>query len=44
MLESILEEIVQEPNRILGMKKNCLKKVQDYLPKNAVAIILEKLS
>ena len=44
MLESILEEIVREPNRILNMKKNCLKKVQDYLPENAMAIILEKLS
>ena len=44
LLEGILEELLQEPNRILDLKKNCLKKVQDYLPENAMAIILEKLS
>lgn len=43
-LAGILAEIVREPQRILDMKKNCLKKAEGYLPQNVMSVLLDKLS
>ena len=43
-LEQIVEDVVLNPQRILDMKKNCLKKVAIYMPENGIEILLEHLS
>lgn len=43
-LTEILMEITADPGHIIKMKKNCLKKAEDYLPKNLMATILEELA
>ncbi len=42
-LQQIIEDVFLEPQQILDMKKNCLKKVEMYLPENGIKILLEKL-
>lgn len=43
-LTDILIEIAREPGKILDMKKNCLVKVQEYLPQNALRAFWEVFS
>lgn len=42
-LEAQLEQAAREPERILKLKENCLLKARDYIPENAVAILLENM-
>ena len=42
-LSQILIDIAEDPSTILHMKSNCLKKVQEYLPDNALQILWDVL-
>ncbi len=42
-LKAVLIEIAREPEKILQMKKNCLLKVQEYLPQNALTVLWDVL-
>ncbi len=42
-LKEILAEIPREPEKILQMKQNCLLKVQEYLPQNALTVLWKVL-
>ena len=42
-LEEKLEQAAREPERILKLKENCLAKARDYIPENAVAILLQNM-
>ena len=43
-LADIITDVVKDPYRIVDMKKNCLKKAEDFLPENVIAILLNELS
>ena len=43
-LETILVKVVKEPKLILGMKLNCLKKANEYIPKNIIKLINDEIS
>ncbi|MCM1169525.1 MAG: glycosyltransferase [Bacteroides sp.] len=43
-LESILERIVANPNMIVQLKGNCLRKAEDYLPQKALKPIFNNIS
>ena len=42
-LKEILIRIAENPCEIMGMKKHCLKKAQEYLPENALKILWDVL-
>ena len=42
-LQKIIQDSIQEPTKIHAMKKKCLAKANDYIPENAIGILLEKL-
>ena len=42
-LAEILCEVVQSPEQMIAMRENCLKKAEQFLPKNVMKILLEKL-
>ncbi|MBQ3112833.1 MAG: glycosyltransferase [Phascolarctobacterium sp.] len=44
LLTDVIKEVVKSPELLLDMKKNCLKKAVQYLPENAIGVLLEKLS
>lgn len=39
----LLEETAENPERITGLKTNCLKKAQEYLPEGTVQILLRRM-
>lgn len=43
LLSQILIDIAEDPSKILQMKSNCLKKVQEYLPDNALNVLWDVL-
>ena len=43
-LQAAIEDAIKSPNKIKEMKKNCLKKATQYLPHNAISVLLDKLS
>lgn len=43
-LGEIIESVVTEPQNIMQMKKNCLKKAEDYMPENLIKILLQEMS
>lgn len=43
-LEETIKEAIQVPAKMMEMKKHCLKKAKQYLPENAIGILLDKLS
>ncbi len=43
LLCQILIDIADEPSKILQMKSNCLKKVEEYLPDNALNVLWDVL-
>lgn len=42
-LEEIISDLVRSPQQILNMKGNCLKKAEEFLPENAMTVLLDKL-
>ena len=42
-LKEIVKYAVSNPQAILDMKKNCLKKAEGYLPENVIKILIDKL-
>lgn len=42
-LREQLELAAKDPTRVLKLKKNCLEKAQDYIPENAVAVLLTNM-
>lgn len=42
-LQDIIKNAVEHPDSLLSMKKKCLAKANDYLPKNAIGVLLKKL-
>lgn len=40
--EKILLEVAQNPNVLLNMKENCIRKAKDYIPESAIQIMTEK--
>ena len=40
--ENVLLSIAHEPQILLDMKANCIKKAEDYMPETAIQIITEK--
>lgn len=40
--EKILLEVAQNPNVLLNMKENCIRKAKDYIPELAIQIMTEK--
>ena len=44
LLTDVIKEVVESPELLLDMKKNCLRKAECYLPENAIGVLLEKLS
>ena len=43
-LEKTIKEAIQNPEKMMEMKKHCLKKANQYLPENAIGVLLDKLS
>lgn len=43
-LKTLLAELVQEPERLLAMKKNCLTRAEDYFPRNVMHTLLAELT
>ncbi len=43
-LGEVIESAVTEPRNILGMKENCLKKAESYIPENLIKILLQEMS
>ena len=44
LLIKMIKEAIQSPKKMMEMKKNCLKKAKQYLPENAIGILLDKFS
>lgn len=42
-MKSILENAVENPEIINGLKNNCLVKTYDYMPEKAIQILIEKI-
>ena len=42
-LEEILYQAMQNPQTLLDMKKNCLRKAKDYLPESAVQTLIDRI-
>lgn len=42
--EKVLKKIIKEPKLILRMKVNCLKKATEYIPKNIIKLIIDKIN
>lgn len=40
--EKILLEVAQNPNVLLNMKENCIRKAKDYIPESAIQVMTEK--
>ena len=41
--ETLVLELVQNPDRVFEMKVNCLKKAEQYLPETVIDILLSRL-
>lgn len=39
----ILHECIQNPDTLMGMKKECIRKAQDYIPQSAIQILIEHI-
>lgn len=42
-LENIITSIIYEPHLFLEMKKNCLRKAQDFIPETVVGTLIKRL-
>lgn len=43
-LQQIMLSLIEEPQRIVDMKENCLHKAQQYMPSNVMQTLLSRLS
>ena len=41
-LEELLLDAIADPDRLLNMKKDCIQKANDYIPSNALRVMVEK--
>ena len=41
-LEQILLNVAQNPQVLLDMKENCIRKAEDYIPQNVIQMLMEK--
>ena len=42
-LESILDNIVDHPYKIIGLKENCIRKAENFLPQNALKPLFNRI-
>lgn len=42
-LTRILQDLIRSPENLLAMKKNCLRKSEEYLPEQVIGILLNEL-
>ena len=42
-LEKILYDVAQNPQTMLDMKKNCLRKAKEYLPESAMRVLMDRM-
>lgn len=42
-LLELLDTIVSNPHKVIELKKNCIKKANDYLPENAIKPIIDRI-
>ena len=42
-LQTVLEEVAEDPAKIHSLRSACLEKVRDYIPENALAVLLRNM-
>ena len=42
-LEKVMEKIVTDPSMIINLKQGCIRKANDFLPKNAIKPLMDRI-